>query len=361
MKKINLSLMVLLMLIICCNLTVLGSEASDMNNNKLNLEKAVAKALEGDLDLKQASLNLKRARLQYQQNKASNLIQNSRYSESQTEHQLSLIKSNYKNTTYSVVNSTIQQYKNLWLSKLDLQIKEKRVKLQKKLLSEAEAQYEIGDIGSVDLLEAQNSYKDAKFNLETARDDYKQNMKRFKLNLGLEKDPVLKNLEQPEVWELTEEEAVSTALDNSVNLQLKKQEVELARMNYERAKISSPELEKKIKEVALQISEIEKEKTEKNIISSTEAAYYQFQQAIKNLELKQQRLHEARKKFQIYQQQYEKGLIKKTDIFQYEINKMESQKQYKTAISNYYLKEQSLKQAMNLEAGVDLNDNTNKE
>ena len=356
MKKVKLSLMILLLLLISCNLTVKGLETSE-----LNLESAVKIVLKKNIDLKKSSLNLEKAKLEYQQNIASNLLQKSNYSKTQAEYQLRLARSNYRKTKYKVVINTIEQYTNLWLSKLDLQIKKKQVKLQEQLLSEAKSQYEIGDIGSIDLLERENAYKDAEFNLENARYDYQHNITIFKTNLGLDEDPLIKSLKEPNIWLLTEKEVLTTALDNSVNLQLKKEEIELARMNLDRARVSSPELDKKIKEISLKIFQVEEEKIKKEIITSTKTVYYQFKQVIKNLDLKKQRLKEDQKKYQLYQQQYEKGLIKKTDILQYEINKLESKMQYKSAISNYYLNKQSLKQTMNFEAGVDISDDTEKE
>ena len=355
MKKAKLSLIIFSLLLISCNLTVIGLET-----NELNLKNAVTMVLKENLDLKKSSLNLEKAKLEYQQNKASNLLQQSNYSETKAEYQLRLARSNYRNTKYKVVINTIEQYTNLWLSKLDLQIKKKQVKLQEQLLSEAESQYEIGDIGSIDLLERENTYKDVEFNLETARNDYQQNIKIFKANLGLNEEPLVKGLEEPDIWRLTEKEAITTALDNSINLQLKKEEIELAKMSLERAKVSSPELDKKIQGIFLKISQVEEEKIREEITISTKTAYYQLKQVIKNLDLKKQRFKEAKKKYHLYQQQYEKGLIKKTDILQYEINKLKSKKEYKSAISNYYLKKQSLKQTMNLEAGVNISDDTEK-
>lgn len=355
MGKIKLSMIVLLVIVISFSFTVLGAAKTDIE--ELNLKTAVSMALKQNLDLKKASLNLEKSKLEYQKNKANNLLKQSRYNELQAEYQLKSAESNYRNTTYNVVNSTIRQYTDIWLARLDLKIQKKKVELQKQLLAEAKAQYEIGDIGTIDLLEQENSYKDAEFNLETAGDDYQQSMRKFKSNLGLgDSELVLNNIGQPEIWKINEKEALKMALENSIDLKLRTEDLELARLDLERTKVSSPELDIKIKKIALEISLVDKENTLEDIVNSTRETYFQYKQGIKNLELQKERLNEAREKYQLKKEQYEAGLITKTDVLQYETNMIQSESQYKSAISSYYLNEQSLRQAMNLETGVHMND-----
>lgn len=334
-------------------MTVIGAEA-----RKLDLKAAVNMGLEQNLDLKIEELNLEKAELEYRKKKANNLLSQSRYSELEAKYTLAAAQNTYQNVHDNLVKNIIQQYTNIWLSELDLEIKDRKVKLEKLLLEAAKAHYEIGDIGSIDLLEQENAYKDAQFNLEIARDDYQRSVKEFKTLLGLnEIKPVLAGLEPPRVWAVTEEQAIHTALENSIELKLKNEEVELAELDLERAKISAPELDRRIKEVALEIARTEKESIQEEIINSTQQVYYQLKQAVKKMNLKKESLTEAKEKYNLRKEQYKAGLIAETEVLQYEVNMMETEYQYKSAIADYYLQEQSLRQAMNLELGVFMNDN----
>lgn len=351
MRKL-LNCIALIILVMSVSLPVVSAEVKN-----LDLESAINIAKEQNLELKLATLNLEKAKLEYQKKKANNLLNQSRYSELQAEYNLNVAENTYQNTINTVINNTIQQYTKLWLYNLDLEVKEKKVEVEKFLLEEAKAQYEIGDIGSVDLLEQENTYKDAEFALETARDDYQQNLREFKTTLGLtETEPVLADLKHPEVWQITEKEAINAALENSIELQLKGEELELARIDLERTKVSSAELDKELKKIALELSQVDKEKTKEDIINSVQEAYYQFKQAVKNMGLKKERLTEAQEKYRLVQKQYEIGLLTITDVLQYEINMLQAEYEYKNAIASYYLEEQSLRQTIGLQSEVFANE-----
>lgn len=355
MRKL-LNCIALIILVMSVSLPVVSAEVKN-----LDLESAINIAKEQNQELKLATLNLEKAKLEYQESKANNLLEQSRYNELEAEINLRSAQNTYQDTNYQVVNNTIEQYTSLWLSGLDLKIKDKKVELEKRLLEEAKAQYQIGDIGSVDLLEQENAYKDAQFNLETARDDYLQSIREFKTTLGLgEEELVLSDLEYTGSWQITEDEAVNIALEKSVNLQLKNDELKLTKIDLERAEVFSAELDKKIKQIAVEIARVEKESTREEVINTTREAYYQFKQAVKNLELKKERLTEAEEKYNLRKEQYEAGLITSTEVLEYEVNMMETKYDYLSAIADCYLKEQALRQKMNQEFGVLVNDSTEK-
>lgn len=230
---------------------------------------------------------------------------------------------------------------------------ENRVKLEELMLEEAKAQYEIGDIGAVELLEQENSYKDTQFSLETAGDDYQQKLKEFKTLLGTEElESSLAALEQPSLWKITEKEAVETAIDSSINLQLQEDRLELTEIDLKRANVSASTLDLKIAKVSRDAAEVKLKQTREDIFNSIQKTYYQFKQAVKRMNLQEKRLTEAGEKYELRQKQYDAGLITKKEVLQYEINLLQAKHDYRSAIAGYSLKEQSLRQAMNLETWV---------
>lgn len=320
---------------------------------KIDLNSAVDMALKSDLDYKIATINYEKSKLEYEKKKANYLLQQSRYNELEMKMSLKSAENTYQNTRDQLVNDIISQYSNLWLASLDLSIKEKNLKLEDLRLKEAKAQYEIGDIGSIDLLEQENSHKDAQISLENTRDDYQQDKKEFITILRLDnKELQLSDLEYSDSWQVTEEEAVKTALKNSINLSLRADQLELAEIDLERARVSAAELDIKIKEKSVEAARLEKEKAREELNNSTQSAYYQFKQAVKKTGLNKERLISAEERYKVIKEQYKIGLITSIEVLEYEINMHQAKYNYLSSIADYYLKEHALRQAMGLKSGV---------
>ncbi|QTL99126.1 hypothetical protein GM661_14755 [Iocasia frigidifontis] len=61
---------------------------------------------------------------------------------------------------------------------------------------------------------------------------------------------------------------------------------------------------------------------------------------------------ETQEEYKISKKQYDVGLLTRTEAIQYEVNMMEAEYEYLSAIANYYLAKQVLQQEMNLQSGV---------
>lgn len=353
MKNNYLRVLFLICLWLVLSMPVMAAEVIE-----LDLETAVDMALENNLDYQVATINYERSKLEYQKKIANSLLQPSQYSKVEAEISLNSAENTYRNTRYQIVNNIINQYTDLWLAGLDLDIKNKSVELEQLRLQEAQAQYEIGDIGSIDLLDQENAYKDARFNLENARDDYQQGIREFMMTLNLEDTQVdntellLSDLVYTESWPITEEKALEIALKNSVELRLTKMQLELAEIDLERAAVSAAELDKKIKEKSVEAARLEVEKTRREVVNNTQQTYYQFKQAVKRIDLTKERLTGAEEKYKLREEQYKAGLITRIEVLEYETNMLQARYNYLSAIADYYLQEQNLRQNMGLEAGV---------
>src|SRR5690554_2026185 len=330
-----------------CLSTVNSSAAGE-----LDLETAVDRALENSLDYQIATVDFEKSKLEHQKSIAGNLLQPSRYNELSMEISRISGENTYRNTGFQVIQNTIRQYGELWLSDLDLEIKEKNLELEKMRLEEARAQYEIGDIGSITLLERENSYKDTDFNLEMVRDDYQQKSRQFRAELGWDAELKFKGLSYENDWTVSEEEALETALNNSIDLLLSKKRLELAEIDLERASVSAAELDKKIKDKALESSRLEVKKRQDNLVNSIQQTYYQFKQAVKSLELAEERLRGAEERYRLREEQYQAGLITKIELLEFEVNMLQARYNYLSRITDYLLSEESLRQEMVIESGV---------
>ncbi len=320
---------------------------------ELDLKTAVNIALKNDLDLQIAGVDLEKAKLEYEKNKASNLTQNSRYNELQAEISMDSAENTYQKTEAQIITDTLNKYTDIWLAGYDLKIKEKQLALEKRLLKEARSQYEIGDIGEVDLLEKENDYKDADFALTTAIDNYEQNIKEFKDDLNITDNKItLAALDFNEGWQIEEDEAITLALENSIDIVLQKKRVQLAEIDLERAEISSARLDKKIKEKNLQSARLEERKTISQLINEVQNTYYQFEQIIKKITINHKRLEEAEEKYKLKKRQFEVGLLTNRELKEYELNMMKAEYDYLSTIADYYLKEQALRQKMSIKSGV---------
>ena len=187
----------------------------------VDLNTAIEKIIENDLDYKITTANYEKTRLEHEKRKANYLLQQSRYNELEMESSINSAENTYKNEKEQLINSIISEYTDLYLAALDLEIKNINFELAETRLQEAEAQYEIGDIGSIALLDQENSFKDIQFSLQTASDELQYKMKEFAGKLGLNgKMLELVELSYSNEWQVKEEEVIAAILENSFQLYL---------------------------------------------------------------------------------------------------------------------------------------------
>jgi len=323
----------------------------------IDLNTAIKMALENDLNFRIATINYEKNKLEQEKREANYLLQASRYNELEMEISRISMENSYRNTVNSLINNVIKEYADLWLAGLDLEIKEKTFALEELRWQEARKQYEIGDIGSISLLEQENAYNNAAFNLEIARDYYQQRKKEFSRKLyPVEGELELAGLVYIEEWEIAEKEVLETALENSTELELARARVLLAEIDLERAEVSAAELDRKIKDKSLEAARLELENSREELLDKVQQSYYQFKQAVKRIKLSEERLKGAEERYRIREQQYAAGLITRVEVLEYELNLLQARYNYYSAIANYYQAENNLRQNLNLQTGVLLNE-----
>jgi len=308
---------------------------------EINLSQAINLALENNLNLKIANLDLENAQIDYQKTKANNLLTESRYIELQGDLGLLQAKDNYTQTRNQVIIDVVQKYLQLNQAEKNITTKSKEAELEKNLLEEAKAQVKAGHKGNLDLLRQKNKYNNAVFDLEKANDDYHQSFREFKLELGInnqeEKEFNLAEIDYPEIWEIDEEEALKKAIENSFILELRKRQIELAKVDLERAEAAaSPELDLRKLRNNIELANLNSTQTQKELANSIRKQFYAYKQSINGLDLSQQNLNQAQENNSIIIDQVKAGLKTKNDLLSAEISLLQAEYNLNSAILNYY-------------------------
>ena len=309
---------------------------------EMNLSQAINLALENNLNLKIANLDLENAQIDYEKTKANNLLTESRYIELQGDLGLLQAKDNYNQTRNQIIIDVVQKYLQLNQTKKNITAKSKEVELEKRLLEEVKIQVNSGYKGSLDLLQQENKYNNAVFDLEKANDDYHQSFREFKLELGLnnqgEEEFNLVEVDYLKVWEIGEEEVLKKAIENSFTLELRRRQIELAKIDLERAEVTaSPELDLRKLRNNMELANLNFNKTQKELNNSIRKQYYAYKQIVNSLDLSRQNLNQAQESNGIIIDQVKAGLKTKNDLLSAEISLLQAEYNLNSAILNYYM------------------------
>jgi outer membrane protein TolC len=310
-------------------------------SEEMNLGQAINLALKNNLNLKIANLDLENAQIDYEKTKANNLLTESRYIELQGDLGLLQAKDNYIQTRNQVIIDVVQKYLQLNQTEKNITAKNKEVELEKRLLEEVKIQVNSGYKGSLDLLQQENKHNNTIFNLEKANDDYHQSFREFKLELGLnnqgEEEFNLVEVDYLKVWEMGEEEVMQKAIENSFTLELRRRQIELAKVDLERAEVAaSPELDLRKLRNNIELANLNFNKIQKELNNSIRKQYYAYKQTVNSLDLSRQNLNQAQESNGIIIEQVKAGLKTKNDLLSAEISLLQAEYNLNSAILNYY-------------------------
>ncbi len=316
---------------------------------EVNLPKAINLALENALELKIADLSYQNARLDYKKTQANNLLTGSKYLEIQSELNLAQAEESFLQAENQVVISTITEYLKILQEEKDQTITKKQLTLEERLLEEIKVQVERGHKSELELLKQTNKYHNARLNYQKVKAAYNQNSKELKIKLGIISDFKIssKELAYPQIGSFSEETILNKTLESSFNLKLKKEQIELARVDLERAQASStPELDLMKLENNLKKTELEYQKEKAELETTVQSLFFSYQQAIDNLELSEQNLIEAVKNHQIIEKQNQVGLTTVNDLLSADISLLQAEYNQLSAIINYYSNLLQIKSSM---------------
>ncbi len=343
----------ILVLVVFCSSTVLAVE----DGVTLGLQQIIEKAVRENIDLKIAELNLEDARLNYKKGQLNNLISNSRLLALQTELVKVQAEEVYKNVRDSVILDVIGKYIDIISVNQKLITAQKEVELQAKKVEEVKAQVEVGYKGSLELFEQETSYLSALNSLEKIKDELEQKVRELKQKAAISKGIEIEfiKLVKPEVWSVSEEDVLATAISNNIVLKVRRQQVTLAENDLEKARVSgTPEIDLRKKEIVLDKTGLELTKEQQNIENDFQNKYYLQKQSVKNMEMAEKAVIQAGEHYKIIKEQSDAGLVSKNDLLSSELRLYEAENRFTDSIINYYINMLQLQKAMGLELEVDI-------
>jgi len=343
---------VIMFLVILAPVTALAIEQTNFNE-LLNA------AFDKNIDLEMARVQLESTRVDYQKNELYNLMENSRLLKLQGELQLAEAEQNFKDTKAGITIELVGKYLEIIQINQEIKTLEKELQLEKNKLEAIEAQVEIGYKGNLELFEQQNTYQTVRDDLELKRDELEQKISFLEGQIGapLGEEMIEIKLAYPELWEIEEEAALEKGLSNNIELDFKAREVELAKADLEKARISGvPALDLNKMELNLELAQLALTKTQEELKNKIQQQYFLYQQAVKGLEMASRNMLQARENTAIMEEQHKAGLVSKNDLLTAEVSLMKARNSYITAIINYHTNKLRLQQTLGLELEVEINE-----
>lgn len=322
----------------------------------LSLEQALKVAENENLDLKLAEIEYQKAEINQKNLELQNKYNFTEINKLEINRNYLTTKKRYQDSRANIIKSIIQQYTNLWLTEKQIEAQELTTEAEKRLYNEMQARFELSQISRLDLLDHSNTYNEAKNELENLKNNYQQSLLEFKTALNMEQKEIeLEELTAPEIWEITEAEAVKKGLENSSALKIAEIDYKMAEKEYEKNTINASDSEQQTAELDLKSAELSLAKTKEDLKNSISKAHLKLKQAEKNIDLRKDNLKRAETQYNQVKRQYELGSVNKTTVLQYQASLVNSEYQYKNSYLNYYLAKEELADLLNMEPGVTIN------
>lgn len=334
---------------------MLGLTQSALGEKPLSitLKDALIMGIESNSEIRMAALKLDNAKLDLEKTKAANALTVSRHTDLQ--YELSRVRAveNYRQTKDKVFLEIAQGYLNILKSEAEKGLRAKEVELEEKSLKEFEAQVGKGYKTHLELLQQRNRYHSALLALKKAEKNHLQLYWDLQLKLGVEAGLELMAVTPPSEWLGGVEEAVELAVKNSLDLQSVALEVEMAKIDLERAEIGSTlELERKKLQNSLEVALLNKEKSTTDLVGSVQRQYASLYQAEEEFFLNEANLAIVEENYRMIQRQEAAGLVSQLDLLSAEKEILQARYQNLVAIANYYLEKWRLQQLIGLELEV---------
>ena len=351
-KKLFLTIPIIFLLLILL-VSGINAEAS----NKLSLEETLEIMLNNDVELKISSLELENAIIEQQEKEINNMLEKSKTSNLELDKFYNQQKKIYKDTKNKRLIETANKYFNILELKYEMEIKEKELNYEKKVLENVKAEVETGYKNSADLFSQQNDYNNILIAMNNAKSDFKQEKEEFQfvLDLSENKNIILKEINEFNIRKKYDNLNYEKIIKNNQNVKLKEKEIQIAEGKLKQAEIRE-NARKEIKKLEnkLKIAKLETNKVKQDFRNKIKEQHYLYQRSIENIKMRKDNLTELKNNYEIIKEQYNKGLVKKVDVLKTEINLMKGKKRYFESIHNYYINLIKLKDVMGEELGADI-------
>jgi len=292
-------------------LSIGSSPIAAQENITLGLSQMLALAISNNLEFKKANYQLENTKLEIRKMEAENLLTESTVSNLQKEVTLLDQQNQFQSEKDQLLIQVADNYFQLLMAEKDIESKKKNVELEEIVLKDVEKQVAAGYSIDLDLLQQGNEYYDALFSCQESVLDYQQQIIEIKDNLGIEhnRDIQLTPMHIPEFPEISLDDAIKKARENSITLQSQSIGVNLAEKDMEKAKANElSEIEILKLENNLAIVQLEKSLSQQDLDYQVETQWLNYSQAKNDITLSQKNLEQMKENASMIQRQVQAGL-----------------------------------------------------
>ena len=326
---------VILSFILCMTLIAFADE---MKANPLTLSEAVKIALENGNDMKKALFELKKSELTYQQTKADLLLNPSVLSELSNQTAFLVAQRNYEITRSNQVQVVEEAYYNILKLQRLVALAQENINRSQKQLANVRAKYSLGMVAQIDVIsaeyelsKAQSDRLNAESNLQIAKMNFNQLLGRdlntpVELASELTFNPSAIDLKQSTDYALTHRLEIKKAEDEVV---LKNKEVQVNTNDY------TPLLTQKISQVNLEVTKLNLDNIQNNILIELQQNYESLKTAERNVPLQEKNLTRANEYLRIAEARFDAGAITSIELIDARNNSYEAENAYLQAVFDY--------------------------
>ena len=324
---------------------------------EINLKNTFELMQKNDLDFKIIKIELDNLKLEIKEDKINNILINSNTEKQKIELNFERTKNNYLNKKNSRIIFAAEKYFNLLELEAEKSIKKKEIVYEKDLLESIKAEEERGYKNKIDVFNQENKLNNSIINSNNIESDYRQELKEFKILLGIEEE---KNIElnskiNYKINDKLNKINYKNITKNKEELKLILKEAEIMENELKRLKvIESSQMKINMTKNKLEIKKLEKEKLTQKLTSELKKQHYLCKKAIDNLKMRKNNFTTIKENHSILNQQYKKGMVKKVDLLNSELNVLKEKASLEKAVYNYYLNLYKLKNLLGENLGVDL-------
>ena len=319
--------------------------AQKAEKRTLTLDEALQRALENNLSIRQAKLNLANEKLSYEKLKATALQSESKIDLQQAELNWSKAQDTFKKSIQQVQIDIMSQYIGLKDLKNRLTLAKMNVELAKKDLDRVREKMRLGTSGELDELAAKISLWNAQIQLNQVRQDLERAAESFSFATGIDNPSQLElitEFERP-AFNKSLEECLKEALEKRAEIKFIKKEIEIAELKLQQLKAeNAPLLDLEKAENDLKLAEISLAQERQKIKEEVRQKYYQLEMMKEKLKLQVDSLEKAKKEFQNAQAQFKSGLITADQLTSTEISYRQAYLDYQKAVGDYNVAYQEL-------------------
>ncbi len=308
-------------------------------NITLGLSRMIALAISNNLQFKKASYQLENTKLETKKMEAENLLNSSNISSLQQEMTLLNQQNQFQSEKDQLLIQVIDDYFRLLMAEKEIESNKKNEELEKIILEDIEKQVAAGYSIDLDLLQQGNEYYDALFSYQESELAYQQMLIEIKDRLGIEHDqPIdLSEMEVPEFPEISLEDAINKARENSITLRSQEINLEKVKRELEVAKANDlSEIEILRLENNLGIAQLDKSLAEQQLDYQVESQWLNYNQANHDIILSQRSLNQMKENETMIQRQVQAGLRSEEEALSATIGVLDAQSRLISSVRQVY-------------------------